>query len=280
MSYEKRKKSKRNSKEKRIKTLVIGDAHASPGHSNERFIALGNYIVAHEFDNVVQIGDWGSYDSLSFHDRGNLRVREGSRLIDDLSMSMDAYQVMMAPIRKLQAYQKSIRKKQFVFKGYWFESNHEYRTHRFVDENPVLEGLVPENDLVGASNDGWEIIPWKSVIYIGGICFCHIPVNDGNNQPIGGKYVARRAADLHQSTVVFGHTHRFAVEPLARNGPDGPIFIEGINVGWFGDYTPEYIDGHMGTSHWWSGLVTLHHIEEGRVDIERISIDRLKQNYL
>jgi hypothetical protein len=236
--------------------------------------------VAHEFDNIVQIGDWGSYDSLSFHDRTNARVREGSRLLADLESTRDAYDKMMAPIEEYRAYQRKNRKKVYDFEGYWFESNHEYRTHRYVNENPVLEGLIPERDLVGAEEDGWYIIPWKGVAYISSVCFCHIPVNDGNNQPIGGKYVARRAVDLHQSTVVFGHTHRFAVEPLARNGPDGPVFLEGINVGWFGDYTPEYIDGHMQTSHWWSGLVTLHHTEEGKVDIERISTDRLKQQYL
>lgn len=236
--------------------------------------------MAHEFDNIVQIGDWGSYDSLSFHDRTNTRVREGARLLADLEATSDAYNKMMAPIEAYRAYQRKNRKKVYDFEGYWFESNHEYRTHRYVNENPVLEGLIPERDLVGAEDGGWKIISWKDVVYIDGICFTHIPVNAGNNQPIGGKYVCHRAVDLHQSSVVFGHTHRFSVEPLARNGPDGPIFIEGINVGWFGDYTPEYIDGHMQTSHWWSGLVTLHHTEEGKVDIERISTDRLKQQYL
>jgi len=260
-------------------TLVIGDAHASPGHNNERFSWLGNFIVEHQPTNIVQIGDFGSFDSINFHEKGNVRIREGARLKDDFDVVQNAYYKMMEPMQALNADRAKNKKKQYSPNGYWFESNHEFRIKRYIDENPVLEGMIPENDLVGATNDGWAVIPWKSVVYIDGICFTHIPVNDGNNQPISGKYVARRAADLHQSTVVFGHTHRFAVEPLARNSEHGPKFIEGINVGWFGDYTPEYITGHMGTSHWWSGLVLLHHIEEGRVDIERYGLERIKREY-
>lgn len=260
-------------------TLVIGDAHSDPTHSLQRFAALGNFIVEHKPTNIVQIGDWGSYDSVSFHDRGNARVREGARLIDDLTSARSAYDLAMAPVRELNTQLKSMRKKQYTFDGYWFESNHEYRIHRYINENPVLEGLIPEYDLVGASNEGWRICPWKSVVYLDGVAFTHIPVNAGNNQPLGGKYVAHRALEVSTTTVVFGHTHRFCVEPCARLSASGPEFIEGINVGWFGDYTPEYIDGHMGTSHWWAGLVLLHHIEEGRVDIERFDIERIKRDY-
>lgn len=260
-------------------TLVIGDAHSDPNHPLDRFSCLGNFIVEKRPSSIVQIGDWGSYDSVSFHDRGNLRIREGARLSDDLEAAQEAYNKMMAPLIAYNKKRSSIKKGYYEFNGYWFESNHEFRIHRYVDENPVLEGLIPERDLVGAEKDGWNLNPWKSVCYINGVCFTHIPCNDGNNQPISGKYVARRAVELSQSTVVFGHTHRFCVEPLARSGEDGSVFLEGINVGWFGDYIPEYIDGHMGTSHWWSGLVLLHHTEEGRVDIERFSIDRIKRDY-
>ena len=262
-----------------MKTLVIGDAHASPEHTNERFSALGNFIVSQQPDNIVQIGDWGSYDSVSAHNKGNLRVQEGMRLKDDVDAAQEAFSLAMTPTWKWNSKRANNRKKQYVFNGHWLEANHEFRVKRYVDENPVLEGFVPENDLVGASNYGWNVVPWKHCVYIHGVCFTHVPINDGNGQPISGKYVARRAAELHQSTVVFGHTHKFIVEPLARNNEDGALYVEGINVGWFGDYVPDYITGHMGTSHWWSGLVVLHHREQGQVDIERISMDTVKKIY-
>jgi len=263
-----------------VKTLVIGDSHASPGHDNNRFEALGNFIIANRPENIVQIGDWGTYDSVSSHNRGNPRVQEGKRLSDDLDVAKDAYAKMMKPINAYNKTQTDRHKKQYEFNGVWFESNHENRIKRFVDENPVLEGFVPEHDLVEAHNDGWNVVPWKYSISIDGVSFTHIPINDGNGQPIGGKYVARRAAEMFKHTVVFGHTHRFLVESISRIGDDNFSLIEGINVGWFGDYTPEYIEGHPGIANWWAGLVVLHHRDHGSVDIERISLDRIKREYL
>jgi hypothetical protein len=186
----------------------------------------------------------------------------------------------MKPIADLNESRARNKQRRYRFNGIWFESNHEFRIKRYVDENPVLEGFIPEHDLVGASKDGWDIVDWKYTANIGGVNFTHIPINDGNGQPISGKYVARRAAEMFQSTVVFGHTHRFLVESLARATDGGADFIEGINVGWFGDYTPDYITGHPGIANWWSGIVVLHHLGHGNVDIERISMDRLKREYL
>lgn len=263
-----------------MKTLVVGDSHASPNYSNERFTALGNYIVEHRPDNIVQIGDFGSFDSISFHERGNPRAREGKRIADDFRAVQDAYRRLMQPVLKLQGSQRASKVRMYQPNGFWFESNHEFRIKRYVDENPVLEGFLPESDLVGASKDGWDIVGWKHCAFIDGVAFTHIPVHAGNNQPISGKYVAMRAAETSQCTVVFGHTHRFAMEPLSRMSSEGSSYVEGINVGWFGDYTPEYIDGHMGTSHWWSGLVMLHHDGPGKVDVERISMNRVKSEYL
>lgn len=262
-----------------MKTLVIGDAHADPRHNNKRFDALGNFVAVNQPENIVQIGDWGSYDSVSFHERGNARLSEGKRLVDDFAASRDAYNRLMKPIDELNKGRARNHKSQYKFNGIWFESNHEYRIKRYVDENPVLEGFIPEKDLVGATNDGWNLIDWKYTASINGVTFTHIPINDGNGQPISGKYVARRAAEMYQSTVVFGHTHRFLVESLSRVSSDAISFVEGINVGWFGDYTPDYITGHPGIGNWWSGLVVLHHTARGQVDIERISMDRLKKEY-
>lgn len=263
-----------------MKTLVIGDSHAAPGHDNGRFFALGNYIRDTLPENIVQIGDFGTYDSITSHTKGNLRVREGMRLSDDFEVAQDAYNTLMHPIRELWKHQAAHHRKRYTFNGWWFESNHEYRIKRFLDENPVLEGFIPEEDLVGATKDGWKLVPWKYSCSIDGVCFTHVPINDGNGQPISGKYVARRAAEMYQGTVVFGHTHRFLVESLARMGDDDAHRVEGINVGWFGDYTPEYIEGHPGIANWWSGIVILHHTNHGQVDIERISMDRLKCMYL
>ena len=48
------------------KVIVIGDAHDSPNIKQDRFKWIGKYIKAAKPDYIIQIGDWASFDSLSF----------------------------------------------------------------------------------------------------------------------------------------------------------------------------------------------------------------------
>ena len=260
-------------------TLVIGDAHDSPGQSQERFVALGNFIAATLPDNIVQIGDWGSYDSISFHNKGRPLIQEGLRLSDDIASAKEAYEKTFRPVKRMNARHQSNRKKQYTPDVYWLEANHEYRIKRFLMEHPVLVGSLPEEDLVGARADGATIVPWHSYCYIDGIAFTHIPQARRSSIPLGGEYVTKRAADAHDTTVVFGHTHRFLVHDNSRIREHQSSLVHAINVGWFGDYVPEYIESDVNLD-WWSGLILLHHTDYGKADISTISMDRLKRDYL
>lgn len=260
-------------------TLVIGDAHDEPGRSQERFTALGNYIVATRPDNIVQIGDWGSYESVSFHNRGRPLLQEGARLADDIASAKEAYHKAFGPVRELQASLVNYKRKRYTPRVFWLEANHEFRIKRYIVENPVLQGMLPEEDLVGARADGAVIVPWKSYCHINGVSFTHVPSARRSSNPIGGEFVTRRAADYHDSSIVFGHTHRFLVHDNARIREGVGHLTHAINVGWFGDFVPEYIESDSNLD-WWSGLVTLTHVGHGQVDISTINMDRLKKEYL
>ena len=61
------------------KVIVIGDAHDSPNIKQDRFKWIGKYIKAAKPDYIIQIGDWASFDSLSFfqkiiHKQVNLKM--------------------------------------------------------------------------------------------------------------------------------------------------------------------------------------------------------------
>ena len=260
-------------------TLVIGDAHDEPGKDQSRFTALGNYIVATRPDNIVQIGDWGSYESVSFHNRGRPLLQEGRRLIDDIRSAQIAYEVAFSPLWQDQHRASSNKRKRYVPNVYWLEANHEYRIKRYIMENPVLQGYLPETDLVGAGTQGATIVPWKSYCHINGVAFTHIPSARRSPNPIGGEFVTRRAADYHDSSIVFGHTHRLLVHDNARIREGRAHLTHAINVGWFGDYVPEYIESEANLD-WWAGLVTLTHTDWGQVDISTINMNRLKKEYL
>lgn len=81
--------------------LIIPDAHAHPGYSNERFALIGKTIVTHKPDVVVCLGDFADMPSLSSYDRGKASF-EGKRYWKDIECTKDAYQKMMSPVRELQ----------------------------------------------------------------------------------------------------------------------------------------------------------------------------------
>ena len=48
------------------KVLVIGDIHDSPKIPQDRLTWIGKYAKKTKPDYIIQIGDFGSFDSLSF----------------------------------------------------------------------------------------------------------------------------------------------------------------------------------------------------------------------
>lgn len=268
--------------EKYNKTLVIGDAHDDPRFNQERFCALGNFIVANQPDNIVQIGDWANLDSISFHDRKTPLLREGRRLADDLRSADDAYIMMMEPTYKYNNKRGIVRKKKYQPNGYWLLGNHEQRTTRYVAEVPELSGFIPEGALVNL-DPWWKVVPYKDRCWIQGCAFTHAPINPNSGQPFAGRYVTRRALDYTANTIVFGHCHVRQIDSIQRveEGSSLGRRIDSVCVGCYLDYTPGYVRGVRGALNWWSGLTIIHHEDnEGRIDVETISIDRVKREYL
>lgn len=261
-------------------TLVIGDSHAEPGKDNSRFDALGNFIVDRRPDNITQMGDFLTMDSFGTHDLPGSLAREGRRMKDDIDAGADAYKRMMKPLVDLRNSQAKGKRKQYAPNGIWLLGNHEDRATRYMQARPELEGFIDANSLLPVGKDGWTVVPYRSYHYLEGVAFTHVPMNPKNNQPISGKYVTARAAEIHSQPVVFAHTHMFQVHTIARNSEvQFGDQVRAINCGWFADFQPDYIT-NRGARDWWSGLTVLHHFGEGKFDIETISMERLKEEYL
>jgi len=258
-------------------SVVIGDPHASPNHSNERFEALGNFIAANQPSNIVQMGDFMSLDSVSTFSTTKPLLREGKRLSDDLAAGQDAYNKIMAPMNKYNNSRSKIKKKKYKPSLIWHNGNHEDRVYKYIIESPELLGLVDHTDILSVEKDGWEVKKYREYSHYEGIDFSHIPMCKRMNQPISGEYVARRAADGHANTIVFGHTHRLCIHDSKVAGAEVNY---GINVGWFGDYVPSYVVGNEDNCDWWSGIVQLVHTEVGKVLIMPIDMATLKREYL
>ena len=258
-------------------TIAIGDPHASPNHTNERFEALGNFIAANQPSNIVQIGDFMSLDSVSTYSTTKPLLREGRRLADDLAAGQDAYDKMMAPTIKYNKSRSRAKKKKYTPNKIWHNGNHEDRVIKYIVESPELLGLVDHNDLLELKKDGWDVKKYREYSSYEGISFTHVPMCKRMNQPISGEYVTRRAADGHASSIVFGHTHRLGIHDSKQHGQEVSY---GINIGWFGDYVPSYVKGNEDNCDWWAGVVQLIHTAPGKVLIMPIDMETLKKEYL
>ena len=51
--------------------IVIGDTHDSPKIPEDRFKWIGQYINEHQPDYIIQIGDFASFDSLSYFQKNS-----------------------------------------------------------------------------------------------------------------------------------------------------------------------------------------------------------------
>lgn len=260
-------------------TLAVGDPHSDPRYPNDRFDSLGQLIATRLPDNIVIMGDFGNIDSISFHNHGRPLLQEGLRLVDDLASMKDAYQRMMRPMKRLQAQRKKNKVKGYNPNLYWIEGNHEHRVRRYIETQPALAGLVPETDLIGVAADGWKVVPYHDYVFVEGVGFTHAPLNAASKMPLGGKYVNARAIEGATCSIVFGHHHHRSVFSLNRVDPESNRGkrIDGICAGMFCDYDPEYMRSNVPKSNWWAGVLMLTHLPKGEMDIESISMERVKK---
>ena len=78
--------------------LIIGDPHASPSYDNDRFTALGKYIVDTKPEIIVCLGDMADLPSLSSYDKGT-KGFEGRRYKNDVAVVVDAQEKLLAPLK-------------------------------------------------------------------------------------------------------------------------------------------------------------------------------------
>lgn len=249
------------------KILVIPDAHARPEHNNDRFDALGRFIVDKQPDVVVCIGDWADMPSLCLYDKGSKHA-EGRRYQDDIVSANEALARTMLQVNK--GYRKSRRKKPdfHITLG-----NHENRIDRAANLNPELYGKLSTADL-RFKEAGWIVHPFLAPLTLDGICFQHYFTSGILGKPIGGVNHARTLVLKNYQSSVCGHSHaRDYYEDVRADGQR----IFGLVVGCYDDGVHHYTTEQR---RWWSGLVMLHEAHDGEAEPAFYSIDYVKGKYL
>ena len=250
--------------------LVIGDAHAKPGVSNERFTKLGKLIVDLQPDVIVQIGDFLDFPSLSHYDVGK-KSFEGRRYRLDLEAGWDALQRIQFEI---DSYNKTTGNK-YTPKKYVTLGNHENRINKAVNSDPKLDGTL-STDNIRFEEYGWETIPFLEPLELMGVTFQHYFTSGSMDRAISTENTGRTILKKYHSSCFAGHTHKLdlAWEANAK----GDMMMAGT-VGCYFDHIEEW-QSLNAQKHFWRGVVLLEDVKNGVVgNMKFVKLDYINRTY-
>lgn len=247
------------------RVLAIGDLHDDPRlPDKDRFEWMGRYAKDNKVDRIVQIGDWGTWDSVSRHeDRSTIRGRALPSFEDDLA----SFSLSLAAFDKgLDGYNcpKHIT-----------EGNHEARVQTYENLHPVHEGSMMLRVREAMSRRGWTSTPFGQFYFVEGVGFTHVPLNI-MGRPYGGKTLNSMGNDAVHS-IVFGHSHKGTFQTFPKIGPSSKIDILNLGCGLPHGHVEDY--ARLSTTGWHYGVYDLT-LQAGQiVSHSHVSMIRLEELY-
>lgn len=241
--------------------FIVPDRQLKPGVPLHHNRWIGQAIADYEPDVVVDIGDNADFPSMSMHAAAGSKSKEGQRLIDDIKAANDGE-------RQLRAGMGGFKPKRMVR----LRGNHENRLLRYVEANPVLDGLVGLHLL---DDKGWQIVPYNNgspgIITIDGVAYAHFFANPMTGKPISGT-IGNRLAKIG-TTFVHGHQQgllqgnvQYATGETKHGIVAGACYL----------HDEEYKGA--ANAHW-RGVVVLNEVRNGTFCEMPLSLDYLCRRY-
>lgn len=255
--------------------LVIPDTQIRPGVDLRHLAALGNYIVEHRPEVIVQLGDFADMHSLSTYDSGTV-AGEGARYYEDLYAAKAGMQKLLGPLWVLQERQQKQKVRQYRPRQVLTLGNHENRINRHSNQYPALRDHLSTDDL-GYKLYGWDVYPFLETVELDGILYSHyFPRNAAGRivQTIRGAPSAATQVRREMQSCTAGHLQGFDYSLYQT----GTRRMHGLIVGSFYLHDEEYL-GPQGTAYW-RGVVHKHDVNNGEYDLEQVSLHRLMKDYL
>lgn len=252
-----------------MRHFVIPDCQVKPGHNYDYLERIGKYIVDHQPDVVVCIGDFADMPSLSSYDSGK-KSFEGRRYIADVEASHVAMDRLFRPVKEHNERQRKNGKKQYKPDWHLTLGNHEDRIDRVVNGDPKLDGTISIDDL-DYQKYGWTVHPFLDVVVIDGIAYSHYFVSGVAGRPIG---TAQLILSKKHMSCVAGHQQGRQVAYGYR--ADGNR-IASIIAGSCYEHDEDYM-GPQGNKHW-RGVVMLNEVNDGEFDEMFVSLNYLERKY-
>lgn len=239
--------------------FIIPDRQAKPDVPLDHNRWLGYAIREYEPDIVMDLGDNTDFPSMSSY--AGAREKEGQRLIKDIEAGNRAESLLREAIGDYKPKQK-VR----------LRGNHEHRLNRFLEANPVLEGIISLDMLDDA---GWKVVDYlhgsPQMIEIDGIAYAHYFANVNTGKPIGGNTSYKLTAI--GTPFVQGHVQGYDIG--TKQYATGRT-IRGIVAG--SCYLHDEPYKGMANAHW-RGAVVLNEVENGSFSEMPLTMDYLCRKY-
>lgn len=246
----------RNSKPEETKrVLAIGDCHDGPSIPDKsRFFAMGRYAKENKVDQIIQIGDFASVDSLNrFDGNDTLNGKKKPSFGEDM-----------------KSFQEAIRSFHKGLDGYDVPKhvtlgNHEDRIWSFTNKNPEIVDMLDQILFATMDDYNWTYSPYGEFYFIGDVGFTHAPINT-MGKAYGGMQSENSIARDAMHDVVYGHTHKRLDKTFPKMGnqnvtiinlgtslPEGHIeeYAKHSLTGWsYGVYDIQIKDGKIYETTW------------------------------
>jgi len=199
------------------KICAIGDTHDSPNiPDQERFKWIGRHIAETAPDRVVQIGDFGDFESCSSHETPGSTTYA---MKPSFRMDLESLESALNLIFKEVGSEIPL---------HILEGNHEDRVYRYQDLHPETNGIFVEQLQDLWARYGWRPQKYGEWLFVGGVGFTHVP-KTVMGKAYGGKFSENQIGNDAVFSIVYGHSHRAAFRQTPKIGP--AQCLEVLNLG-------------------------------------------------
>lgn len=253
-----------------MKKVIIPDTQVKPGVPTDHLEWIGKYILEKKPDVVVMLGDHFDCHSLSSYDMGK-KAGEGARIKDDIDAGNAAIRRLMDPLRSYNKKRRKFKERQYKPRMVALIGNHEQRIERYVNDYPVLEGVI-SYDLFHWKKHGWEVHDFLEIVEIAGVHYSHYFKRDGSIRPIGGM-VPTRVKNIGTSFTQ-GHEQGLLFSPVPF---PGGVRRYGLVAGSCYLHTEGYREPQNCNE--WRGIIVKHECHNGAYDPMFVSLNYLCKKY-
>ena len=241
--------------------FVIPDRQMKAGVPLEYNVWIGKSIRDYKPDAVIDIGDNSDLPSMSSYNPLGSKAREGQRLKNDIDASNEGERLLNKGMGNFRPKER-----------YRFRGNHENRLLRYIEANPVLDGLI---GLEMLDDEGWEIIPYSNgspgIKVIDGVSYAHFFANPMTGKPISGTITNRLAkigcsfVQGHQQGLLQGNV-QYANGQIRHGISAGSCYLH-----------DEDFKG-AANAHW-RGVIVLNEVRDGQFCEMPLTLDYLCRKY-